>query len=457
MKKKLLLLATALLTLNLISAINLDVAENPISDIIIMELDRPAVFEINVRNLGESSNFEIYSVAGLDISPDEPFFISSGDKKTIRIEVKLRESLKSPAGLRSFEYKIKNSKNEIQEEQLTLNLRWIEEALKINFENVNPKSKTVSLTVQNKQKIDFEIIKLKITSAFFVYQTNITLGSLETKEIQIPIDSEKMKTLTAGNYLAAIDMTIDGKKTTREILLSFFEQEGIETEEKKEGVIIKRAEITKKNIGNVRKEVEIKIVKNILSYFFTTMNIEPTETDFQIFKVEYIWKKQLTPSEEIKIILKTNWFYPILIILLIISAIYLIKLSVETDLMLRKKVSFVKTRGGQFALKVSLRLKAKKFIEKINISDKLPSLVELYDRFGALPPDKIDLKNRRLEWSIESLMKDEERIFTYIIYSKVGIVGRFELPEARATYEKDGKAKSTTSNRSFYVNESALL
>ena len=149
----------------------------------------------------------------------------------------------------------------------------------------------------------------------------------------------------------------------------------------------------------------------------------------------------------------SNWFYPIIVILLAIGLFILIKKSIEKDLILRKKVSFVKTKGGQFALKINLRLKAKRFIERINIIDKLPPLVKLYERYGAIPPSKIDLENRRLEYNIEKLNKDEERIFTYIIYSKIGVVGKFELPEAKAIYEKQGKIKRTESNRSFFINE----
>ena len=131
----------------------------------------------------------------------------------------------------------------------------------------------------------------------------------------------------------------------------------------------------------------------------------------------------------------------------------IIRKTIEMDLSLRKKVTFVKTKGGQFALKVTVRVKAKKFIERINIIDKLPPLVKLYERFGAVAPDKIDLTHKRLEWDIESLNKGEERIFSYIIYSKIGVVGRFELPNARIVYEKEGKVKKAESNRSFFINE----
>ena len=98
-------------------------------------------------------------------------------------------------------------------------------------------------------------------------------------------------------------------------------------------------------------------------------------------------------------------------------------------------------------------IKAKRFIEKIKITDKLPQLVELYDKFGTITPDVIDMKHKKLEWSLNSLNSGESRVFSYIIYSKIGVVGKFELPNASAVYEKDGKIKQITSNKSFYVNE----
>ena len=42
---------------------------------------------------------------------------------------------------------------------------------------------------------------------------------------------------------------------------------------------------------------------------------------------------------------------------------------------------------------------------------------------------------------------------TYIIYSKVGVMGKFALPETRGIYEKDGKIHETESNRTFFVSE----
>ena len=453
MKKAIFFALFVFLNISLILAINLDVSEKPIINTLVTGLDKPAVFDLTIINLGETDTFKIYSVIGMDISPEEPFEIISGERKTIKITANPQETLKLQTGTRSFEYKIRDSKNEIQKEYLPMNVLALNELLTITPESINPGSEIATISIKNRATFDLDNLILKIDSAFFNYQSVIFLKALETTEIQIPINQEKAKTLKAGNYIANIEIELENKKATKETLIKFLEQEGIYIEEQKEGFIIKREEIIKKNVGNVNKNVKTTSEKNLISYLFTTVNIEPTQTSFQGFTIKNTWEKELIPNEELKVIVKTNWLYPIIIILLVILIVYLIKRSVETDLIVRKKVSFVNTKGGQFALKVTLKLKAKKYIERINLVDKLPSLVNLYSKFGAVSPTKIDLNNKRLEWNIESLNKDEERIFTYIIYSKIGVVGKFELPSAKATYEKDGIVKHQISNRSFYINE----
>ena len=290
-------------------------------------------------------------------------------------------------------------------------------------------------------------------SAFFEKEETLSLKSLESKQFEIPIDKEKMKSYSAGSYLMNIRIQTSGKIAEKDIAFKFLEQENIETTENIEGILIRRTEITKSNLGNVKKIVTINLEKNLLSCLFATVNIQPTKTEIKGFKKYYSWEKELAPNEQFKIIAKTNWLYPIFIILLIIGVYILIKKYIETDILLKKKVSFVKTKGGEFALKVQIKIKARRYVERIKITDKIPSLVNLYDKFGAISPDKIDIINKRLEWNIEALNLKEERIFSYIIYSKIGVVGKFELSPATAVYEKDGDIKDAQSNKAFFINE----
>ena len=50
-------------------------------------------------------------------------------------------------------------------------------------------------------------------------------------------------------------------------------------------------------------------------------------------------------------------------------------------------------------------------------------------------------------------MNGEERVFNYLIYSKVGIVGKFSLPEAIAVFEKNNEIHEVKSNKVFFMSE----
>jgi len=100
---------------------------------------------------------------------------------------------------------------------------------------------------------------------------------------------------------------------------------------------------------------------------------------------------------------------------------------------------------------VTVIAEAKQFVEDIKLVDTLPPLVKLYNRFSGQEPDEIS--KRRLSWDLGNMDAGERRILSYIIYSKVGVLGRFALSPAVARYEKDGKRKQTPSNRAFFVTQ----
>jgi len=122
-------------------------------------------------------------------------------------------------------------------------------------------------------------------------------------------------------------------------------------------------------------------------------------------------------------------------------------------MVLKKKVTFVRAKGGEFALKVSLFVHAKKYIEKVQIIDRLPALVKIYEKFGGEIPSKVEEDKRRLEWNFEKLEAGEIRVISYIVYSKVGVLGKFALPSATAIFQRDGVIKNEESNRAFFMAE----
>ena len=127
--------------------------------------------------------------------------------------------------------------------------------------------------------------------------------------------------------------------------------------------------------------------------------------------------------------------------------------SSKTNVSLRKKITFVRAKGGEFALKVSVIVHAKKYVEKVSVIDRLPGLVKIYERFGGEHPNRIDEDKKRIEWDFEKLEAGESRLISYIIYSKVGVLGKFALPAATAIYEKEGEINESTSNKAFFIAE----
>src|SRR3989344_686802 len=453
-KKALIIFLFAIfLSLNLVSAINLEVKAKPVSNAVITDLDKPAVFDLIIKNLGEGSYYTIFSLVGIDITPETPFLIGSGETKTIRIEVMPQESLKSREGSLTFEYQIMDSRKEIQKEQLSIDISSLANAILINPVDVNVDSEKIKIELNNRLMYSFNNIKLKLDSVFFDYEGNLSFNDYEDKNVEVSVNKDKLKKLDSGSYIIQVEIQFAGKTVYNEATARYAEKENIETTEIRKGIIIQKHEIIKENLGNVQRRIAITIEKSLITYLFTSSNIDPLTTKFNGLKTVYTWEKDLYPGEKLDVVVRTNWLYPIIVIILIILIVIFVRRYIKMDLIFRKNVSFVKTRGGEFALKVQIRVKARRFVERIKITDKLPYLVSLYEKFGAVAPDHVDMKNKKLQWNVESLDTGEEKVFSYIIYSKIGVFGKFELPVARAVYELDGLSKEAASNKAFFVNK----
>jgi len=446
----LLVFALFLIQFGMLSFISADVTvkAEAVSSMAILELNRPAIYNLDITNNGDSDTFEIYTLVGLDLEPKERFSISEGETRSI--VVKIYPKIVSP--YYNFEYKIKGDKMGIQKEGLVMNAVGLKDVFNIRAEEINPDSENIIIHFENKGGQSFDMVDLSLSSVFFDKEYSFSVDPFEEKNLTIALNKDEMKEIIAGDYILGSGIQVENISVTPDpAIIRFNEKAGIETTTSSEGFFTARYEIEKTNKGNVPTEVTITISKNILSIPFTVFNTDYNKREINKFTVTYTFKKEINPTESLKIISRTHWW--ILILGLIALGIIIYWILTYQKLVIRKKISLVKTKGGEFALKVTLILKARSFVENIRVIDRIPYMVKLFERYGAVQPDKIDEANRRLEWNIHGLNRGEERIFTYIIYSKIGIVGKFELPEASAMYEYEGKPKETNSNVAFYVNE----
>lgn len=421
------------------------------STIIVREFNNPIEFNITITNI-TPGKYNIYTLADIDLKPRETFDFEE-ETVTKTISITPTSNLKTN-GYYTFKYILHHRGIEKIEEQLTINIVSLEDIIEIGSDKINTESSKVEFYIQNLENVKLENITATFNSILFSTKQTFTLNPNEKLYITTQVDETTLATTKAGVYKIEAEFeTLEGIKSINGNIY-IGETKGITTTEDISGLLIKTQIISKINTGNVLENVKIEIQRNFISRFFTSFNIEPLYTVRNNANIEYTWiKESLGPGEMYTVTAKTNYIFPILIIIFAIFAIAGFKRFVETKIEIKKSVSHVKTKNGEFALKIKLFVKARKNIENVTLIDKVPAIVKIYNKFGTLKPDKIDPESRRLHWHLGDLNAGEVRILSYIVYSKVGIVGKFSLPEAVAVFESEGKIHETPSNSVFFLSD----
>ncbi len=452
MKKRfLLVMFTLLLFLPLISAISLEIEEANSDVAMIRGLDMPAIFDLKITNLGNADYFMFYNFFGADTLPKGTVLINGGETKDVSVGVYPREDFKQEGRIK-FDIYIKGESGEITY-PLTVNMIDLEDAFEVGAEEFKPDSNKVSVYIKNKVNFNFNNIQANFKSPFFNFDKTFSLSPYQKESFEITLNKEDFKDLMAGFYTLDVKVDISNKKEDISGVIRFSEKDIVTSSQDEYGLIIYTKKISKVNEGNVISDSSTVLKKSIISRLFTSFSPEPDIVERKGFSVYYTWERKLKPGEQVQIVVKTNWLLPLLAILLIITIVILSKQFSKTDLSLKKKVSFVKAKGGEFALKVSVIVTARKFVEKVNIIDRLPLMAKLHERFGGEMPKKVDEKNKKIEWHFDKLQAGESRMISYIIYSKVGVLGKFALPTTTAIYEREGEIHEAESNHAFFIAE----
>ena len=449
--KKILLIFLLFLSLSFVSAINLDVQKISSNEVMILGSNAPAQFEINVTNNGLTDFFSFYTFFGLGLQPSEPIKIESGETKQILLEIFPREDL-NRSGYYAFNYFIQSRNGSEIERKLTVRIIDLGEAFEIGAQPINPESESIKVYFQNKVNFNFSNLEVQFRAPFFEFEKKFPLGAYERKEFIVDLDKNNFDNLMAGFYTMNANVRRETLNPQIEGKIEFSKKDLLKTEVKKYGLIISTKIIKKTNEGNVVSDSTTIVKKNILSRAFTSFDPEPSLVEREGTEIYYAWYSRITPGDFFEVTIKTNWLLPFFVILLSVLIVIFAKKYSNEDLLLRKSVSFVKAKGGEFALKVTIIVEAKKYVEKIRILDKLPPLVKIYEKFMGEIPARMDKAKKKIEWDFDHLEEGERRVLSYIIYSKVGVLGKFALPGTIAMFEREGKVKQSSSNKAYFLS-----
>jgi hypothetical protein len=453
MKKEFLFLALLISSITLISFSSAaSFQKSSTNDVIIPEFNQSAKIDLTISDI-KPSIYHFYTFADISILPNGDFNLAEGSNN-MEISIYPLDRIRSFRGFYTFVYNLKETFGSADfEDRMTIKVVPLKEAIEIASDTISPDTDAITFYIQNNERAKISNITAKFISIFFNKEVVFDLKPLEKTAITIPINKEESKKVKAGTYIVNAEFNTDDGKKVVEGKLYWAEKKGIATQESIDGFFIKRTTASKINIGNVPQVVEITSEKNIFSRLFTSFNIEPKAAKRDGLGVKYTWTKELGPAESIVVKVKTNYLMPWILIILVIIIIYAYVKYNERKVEVIKSVSHVKTKGGEFALKIRVLVKAKKAIENVSLIDRMPTMTQVYEKLWTVEPKKIDTINRRIYWDIGNMSLGEERIFSYVIYSKVGVLGKFTLPEAMVILEKGGKIYEITSNKVFFLSE----
>ena len=146
MKKWFFLLALFFL-LPSVLAINIQVEKTSQNEVLIADINKPVVFDIKITNTGSSDVFEFYNLAGFSMSPSN-ITINQGETKDAQIELSPIGKI-SQRGYYTIPYFIRAKDTSEVEETLTFKIIELKEAFEIGSGDVDPKSQSIEIYIQN--------------------------------------------------------------------------------------------------------------------------------------------------------------------------------------------------------------------------------------------------------------------------------------------------------------------
>lgn len=409
-------------------------------------------YSLILKTNGPSADFQIYSLVGVELSPST-VYLEQNVPTTITLTAKpIRRLLDTARGVVKFEYEIFNTNQGVTKGSLLMELVTLEDSLFVRPISVEVGDTEASFILQNLKRVLFDNLHIELSSKLADAERRVTLEPFELANLTVELDTDAVKRLVAGTYPLTVRARYQGAEGTLATNIKYLEQGGVAVAEYVKGTIIRTKTTEKTNEGNVPVIVTINEKRDIFTRLLTNHDPAPESSSKRGFYVLYTWQKQLAPAETLAVQSTTNYTLPVIIFIIIILLVIAVRFYLQTGVTLIKRVSYVRTKGGEFALKVTLHAKSHTSVQNVVLTDRIPHAMKLYEPYG-VKPHTVDEGTRTITWNLSHLNAGEERIFSYIIYSKIRVVGSFELPLAHVRYTHKGKAVSVFSNKTSFAAE----
>jgi hypothetical protein len=446
-KKELLFLSTIILGIILLSYVqaSFTIEKEKVNDVVAVELTIPAKYDITINNKGPASSFEFVALVDVVISPKFTEIVPASKSLTVPVSFlpnyRVRYSIYYP-------FYIRDDLGMLVKENISVRMLPISQILSLSLpDKIGRNDAYLPVQIINKENIDLGDVVVFVESAPITTSTTVAVPANSNITAEVPLGTTQIKVTEAGTYPIKVKLLLNNEYNyTYEKSSQLQEYSEILEETKIDRNFFGYVKtITRKNNGNIKQLVSLDYkYANFMEKSFTSFNIEPNTIETS----KATWQKQLAPGETFTVVADTNYTIPIVIVIIIVIAVIAYIMFKRRKVIVSKKALRIRTKGGEFAVKIVVLLKniSNREVSNLSLVDRLPLTTRLYEKFGSVRPDETD--KHRLTWKFPSLLPGEEIVTSYIIYSKIDMIGTIELPSASLSFTGNkGKRFTTTSNK----------
>lgn len=420
-----------------------------VNDVVAIELTIPAKYNITIHNSGPASSYEFIALVDATITPQFTEVIPTGGSETVTMgflpNYRVRYNIYYP-------FYIRNDAGDTIKENVSVRMLPLSQIVSIEIpKQIGRNDVNLPVKITNKQNIDLGNVVVYVESTPIIASATVDLPANSTVTVNVPLGSTQLKVTEAGSYPFTVKLFLNNEynysvEETSQLqeYAEIFEQTQI-----KRNFFGYVKTITRTNNGNIKQLITVDYkYANFIEKSFTSFNIEPSVRETG----KSTWEKQLAPGETFVVIADTNYTIPIVIVVVIVIAVVAYIMFKRRKVIVSKKALRVKTKGGEFAVKIVVLLKniSNKEVSNLTLIDRLPPTTRLYEKFGSVRPDETD--KFKLTWKFPSLLPGEEIVTSYIIYSKINMIGAIELPSASLSFTGDKGKRYTTNSNKLLVN-----
>jgi len=313
----------------------------------------------------------------------------------------------------------------------------------ITPQSVDPRQEfIVAFSIDNALVSDYPVqINYKLTDSsnhvvFEKKNTEMLIKAGQLNEYVLPVKIESRQ--QSGSYLFTVEAYVQnnliGRKSNALEVRAY--DNIVSSSDEQTNIFSKTVHYSYLNNGTQKTSFVSETKLSFLEFIFVYYSSPGRYYEDNALKFDV----SLAPDETKSIIVQVT-YVPFLMLPFLLFGLLYAYYQLSRKLVISKILLEQEMEGGSLLAKLEITLKnlSRKPLSTVKIIEELPPFVTGVGGFTTLKPE---VKNERnLEWVIEHLSPKEERIMTYKIKTKIGIIGAILLPATKVSFKDYRGAK----------------